>query len=1085
VDIIQQFDGINYRDPYNTNGVPPDPHGAVGPGGILASVNTVLAYYPKRGDTNRTAIWKAPLSLRGRGTNAPSFWAPNPGFGGAGTAGGEFADTKEVYDPDLQRFFVIMQENPGDQSFLNVAVSRNSDPRTPTTADWFFYRWNVTERWTIPNPLDPGGTLMEVEVGIDYPGIAVDRRVLVLSFNTFTLDEVSGVSGGTKVGAKVLVFDKRKLAFGLGDTPRVWNSPRPFGLPLNLDVTLTLQPAQPIGDADPGNRILLVELRLKLDDPIPEALLADEWCLRLHVLDDPLGRFEHDHDDIDIDRPGNRQDWLRSDLGAPQPGNAIRLDTLAKRCMNAIFFDGKVWTVYTQPPDEPATYHDPTVIHWAAIEPRVGESVLAGDGYFNNSGTGGWLYMPAIGATPRGDMCIVYTESGPNLVPTMKARVRHKDDPAWGNELTIKTSANAAVANPKPGEVFARWGDYAAVVPDPVDGSLWVTHEYVNSTDNNDWSTTWAQLAGCHFPVAGDPQDASASNCATPASFSAGAWDLFGDPLPSTTAGYQWRRNGVSLTNASRYRVTTNLTSSTLDVLAPGFADEGWYDVVVTNACGAGYATVSQPALLTMNTLPTWATIDAGPQPLNRIGHRMVNLNPREVYRDITVLFGGEVSHPSRGLFITNDLWIWAGNYGWYPVDQVNPPPPRTQHAMACDAKRGVLVLFGGYYSDPKTNIVYRDTWEWDGWRWEQRFPTNSPPARYNHAMAYDSVRGETLLIGGNLDVPEINHTWAWDGTSWFLRSTNVPPRLTSTYLGSYSLYNGNAMAFDERNGAAVLFGPFGTSADRVWEWAGNWFSRDPSSVSSGVMDSRGGCAFYDSYRGMVGFVMPGGSPYIYYWRPAGGASPNRYLRFDPMMDGAPGSLPWRAQVVYDAANRVLLAFGGGNFNTEPPRTRVLAFSDDPVVFQQPAATNLLPGQVLTLHAAVTGGGCGPLYYTWYHNGQVMATSARVTGLGTPTLGINSVRGSDSGTYQLVVSGTVNGTNADFPTTPVRIGVGPALHWELTGNILHLHWTGPTVVLEEAPQVTGPWTPHPELSSPVDVSTVDGGMKFYRLSMPE
>jgi hypothetical protein len=176
----------------------------------------------------------------------------------------------------------------------------------------------------------------------------------------------------------------------------------------------------------------------------------------------------------------------------------------------------------------------------------------------------------------------------------------------------------------------------------------------------------------------------------------------------------------------------------------------------------------------------------------------------------------------------------------------------------------------------------------------------------------------------------------------------------------------------------------------------------------------------------------------------------------------------------------VLVQFGGGNFYNEPPRTRVLAFSDAPVVLQQPGPTNVFPGQAITLHAAVTGGGCGPLAYTWYRNGKVLPTSARYTGIGTPTLGINSAQGSDSGTYELVVSSS----SGDLPTTSVRVGVGPLLNWGFIGNSLRLRWTAPTAVLEEAPAPTGPWTPRPTWQSPLDIPVTGDEMKFFRLNMP-
>src|SRR5262245_47751136 len=76
-----------------------------------------------------------------------------------------------------------------------------------------------------------------------------------------------------------------------------------------------------------------------------------------------------------------------------------------------------------------------------------------------------------------------------------------------------------------------------------------------------------------------------------------------------------------------------------------------------------------------------------------------------------------------------------------------NAPPGRYDHAMAFDEGRGRAVLFGG--RDVAGNR-FGDTWEWDGLAWSQRAPANSPAARTGCGMAYDPVRGVTVLFGGN-----------------------------------------------------------------------------------------------------------------------------------------------------------------------------------------------------------------------------------------------------------------------------------------------------------------------------------------------
>ena len=52
-------------------------------------------------------------------------------------------------------------------------------------------------------------------------------------------------------------------------------------------------------------------------------------------------------------------------------------------------------------------------------------------------------------------------------------------------------------------------------------------------------------------------------------------------------------------------------------------------------------------------------------------------------------------------------------------------------------------MLFGGY-----DNSHVGETWEWDGSAWTLR-ASDGPSPRYDHAMAYDSARGVTVLFGG------------------------------------------------------------------------------------------------------------------------------------------------------------------------------------------------------------------------------------------------------------------------------------------------------------------------------------------------
>jgi uncharacterized protein (TIGR03437 family) len=202
-----------------------------------------------------------------------------------------------------------------------------------------------------------------------------------------------------------------------------------------------------------------------------------------------------------------------------------------------------------------------------------------------------------------------------------------------------------------------------------------------------------------------------------------------------------------------------------------------------------------------------------------------------------SVLFGGT----------TNDTWVWDG-VNWTLKIPQHSPTARINHAMAYDSIHGQVVLFGG--TDAAGNVT-NDTWIWDGTDWTQESPETSPPARQYHAMAYDSTHDQVVLFGGeilNTDEIVYNDTWIWNGNNWIQESpkTSPPGRQNS------------AMAFDSVHGQTVLFGGFGTGSDAendTWVWDGsNWTQEFPATSPPGLW--RHAMAF-DSLHGQV--VLFGG----------------------------------------------------------------------------------------------------------------------------------------------------------------------------------------------------------------------------------
>lgn len=160
---------------------------------------------------------------------------------------------------------------------------------------------------------------------------------------------------------------------------------------------------------------------------------------------------------------------------------------------------------------------------------------------------------------------------------------------------------------------------------------------------------------------------------------------------------------------------------------------------------------------------------------------------------------------------LQTETWSYDG-FRWQRRPLPTQPPGRTDAMFAYDSMRGRAVLFGGTAA-VGPNYYLTDTWEWDGATWTQRTPPLSPSWRHSAAMAFDPVRGVTVLFGGNGQTGFSQQTWEWDGVTWSLRN---PPTAPSARTGS-------AMTFDAGRGHLVLHGGLsaaGLESD-LWEYDG------------------------------------------------------------------------------------------------------------------------------------------------------------------------------------------------------------------------------------------------------------------------
>lgn len=209
-----------------------------------------------------------------------------------------------------------------------------------------------------------------------------------------------------------------------------------------------------------------------------------------------------------------------------------------------------------------------------------------------------------------------------------------------------------------------------------------------------------------------------------------------------------------------------------------------------------------------------WRQVVTGPSP-------SAGTEPAMAYdakRQRVVLFGGNVGAGGA----SNQTWEFDGT-AWQQRATATVPNARAGHTLTWDPVREVVVMFGGQRGDALLN----DTWQYDGSNWRQLVTNVAPPARHHHAMAFDPQRGVHVLFGGQHATAAFGDTWELNGTSWTMRATATAP----------SARRDHALAWDPAVGKLVLFGgaPFrGSRLDDVWWYDGTWVRRSQITQPAG-----------------------------------------------------------------------------------------------------------------------------------------------------------------------------------------------------------------------------------------------------------
>ena len=417
---------------------PPDPHGAVGPAGIVQVANEKIIYFRRDG---------TPLLMKEFGVFLPG--------------GTQIQDPQVQYDSGTGRFFLTGIETHrlgcSSDCYINLrmAGSKTSDPASLDGNSWYFYTLSAT---------DTAGTVV---YGADYPQSGFDATTFYVSCNLFTLP-FDGTSHFLK--ARIYAFDKNQLAAGTLVSK-------------SIDVpdagAFSLQPAVVLGGTPPAGVEYLSEI-----------YRGSTTQVRLWALSDALGTPILTSSLITVPNHGGPT------TNAPQcGGTGITIYPFDGRAHgNSFWLNGELWLC-----NGGGYSMGRGIVFYYRLATNGfpgGTPALTEAGGFDG-GTGVWNYMPAIGGTPAGDVAMVFTQSSAGQCPTVMASARKAGDTGFPAPVSVAVSPSYynGIGTLDQTGVGARWGDYAIVSPDPVDGTLWVSHEVANGTSLQDmWSTVWGDL---------------------------------------------------------------------------------------------------------------------------------------------------------------------------------------------------------------------------------------------------------------------------------------------------------------------------------------------------------------------------------------------------------------------------------------------------------------------------------------------------------------------------------------------------------------------------------------------------------------
>jgi hypothetical protein len=414
-------------------GWPPDTHGAVGPNHYIQAVNTSVGIYDKAS-----------------GSRLAAFTFNNFMGGTAGSACDAYnqGDPIVLYDHYSGRFIVtdFAWKSTRGPFYECIAVSKTADP---VSGGWWFYQVEVSTN----------------ELG-DYPKLGVWPDGIYMGASMFK-------AARTYSGAKVWVFNRddlisgaalRSVSFKLGTSyfSVFPSTTAPFG-----GDPAAGTPNYFFSDYGVTNSVRMWKFTTNWTTPTSSTFTGPTSIATAAY-----------------SKPSTR---------VPQKSSTETLDMLGDRLMSNFEYRNlngfeSLWLTRT------VTSSPSTGIRWMEIRNMSGTPSVFQQGTFDPTTDSHYRWMPSLSVDKQGNMAVGYSVSSSTMFPAIRYAGRLVSDAA-GTLGQGEASLIEGTGSQSGG--YNRWGDYASMTIDPVDGcTFWFTTEYYATTGSN-WQT---RIGSFKFP---------------------------------------------------------------------------------------------------------------------------------------------------------------------------------------------------------------------------------------------------------------------------------------------------------------------------------------------------------------------------------------------------------------------------------------------------------------------------------------------------------------------------------------------------------------------------------------------------------